>query len=266
MTCTEWRTQHGDPTAVDTEILRTVVGSGVHGIALEGTDDHDEMGVYIQPPEAVLGLSRVDGHYVARTQPEGARSWPGDTDLVLYSLRKYMALVTTGNPTALLPLFAPESDVLVCTDAGARLRAFGPSLLSQQAGWRFLGYLESQRQRLTGQSNRHTPNRPELVAAHGFDTKYAAHALRLAYQGLEVVMSARLTLPLPEGWRQQVLAVKRGEVGKAMVLGMIDSTAAEVRRLLEHGKTPLPEYPDLAAVNAWLTREHLAAWGLADRS
>src|SRR5512142_1216582 len=32
------------------EILRTVVGSGVHGIAIAGTDDHDEMGVYVEPP------------------------------------------------------------------------------------------------------------------------------------------------------------------------------------------------------------------------
>lgn len=31
------------------EILRTVVGCGVHGIAIAGTDDHDEMGVYIEP-------------------------------------------------------------------------------------------------------------------------------------------------------------------------------------------------------------------------
>lgn len=44
--------------ALPNEILRSVVGSGLHGIAIEGTDDHDEMGVYIEPPEWVLGVER----------------------------------------------------------------------------------------------------------------------------------------------------------------------------------------------------------------
>lgn len=48
--------EYGDPqVALPNEILRSVVGSGVHGIATEGTDDHDEMGVYIEPPGYTLG-------------------------------------------------------------------------------------------------------------------------------------------------------------------------------------------------------------------
>jgi hypothetical protein len=44
-------TEYGDrDTALSAEILRKVVGSGVHGIAIPGTDDHDEMGVFIEPP------------------------------------------------------------------------------------------------------------------------------------------------------------------------------------------------------------------------
>ncbi|MGH3741925.1 MAG: hypothetical protein ACRDT8_12995 [Micromonosporaceae bacterium] len=48
--------EYGDPAiALPNQILRSVVGSGVHGIAIEGTDDRDEMGVYIEPAEHVLG-------------------------------------------------------------------------------------------------------------------------------------------------------------------------------------------------------------------
>lgn len=37
--------EYGDSSAaLPHEIPRSVVGSGVHGIAIEGTDDHDEMG------------------------------------------------------------------------------------------------------------------------------------------------------------------------------------------------------------------------------
>lgn len=49
------------------EIIRVLVGSGVHGMAIEGTDDRDEMGVYIQSEREVLGLARSAGHWVART-------------------------------------------------------------------------------------------------------------------------------------------------------------------------------------------------------
>lgn len=255
-----WRAEHGNRIAPTSEILRTVVGSGVHGLAIEGTDDHDEMGVYIEDPAAVVGISRIDGHYVARTVPEGHRSGPGDVDLVLYSLRKYLALVATGNPTALLPLFAPERDVLIMTGAGERLRAFGPSLLSQQSGRRFLGYLHSQRQRVAGQDTRHTPNRPELIERYGYDVKYASHALRLAIQGIEVARHGRLTLPMPDDERELVLSVKRGERSREEALRLVDARAAELAELLDTGSSPLPERPDVAAVNEWLVREHLAYW------
>lgn len=90
--------------ALGGEILRTVVGSGVHGIAIAGTDDHDEMGVYIEPPEVVLGPGRARDSYVWRTREEGERSGPGDTDLVMYPMARYLSLAIKGNPTVRSPL------------------------------------------------------------------------------------------------------------------------------------------------------------------
>ena len=52
------------------EILRTQVGSGLHGVTIAGTDDRDEMGVCIEPPECVVGLNEFE-QYIFRTQPEG---------------------------------------------------------------------------------------------------------------------------------------------------------------------------------------------------
>ena len=57
-------------------ILRTTVGSVVHGLSNPGTDDRDEMGVCIEPPEYLLGFHRFE-HFVYRTQPEGMPSGPG---------------------------------------------------------------------------------------------------------------------------------------------------------------------------------------------
>jgi uncharacterized protein len=253
-------TEYGNrAAALDGEILRTVVGSGVHGIAIAGTDDHDEMGVFIEPAQDVLGFGDPLQHFVFRTQPEGARSGPGDTDLVSYGLRKYLGLAVKGNPTALLPLYAPAESVLVCTPLGAELRSLAPAVLSRRAVDRFLGYLEAQRRRLLGK-----PSRPELIERYGYDVKYASHALRLAYQCLELVEHGRLTLPMPGRDRERVLAVKRGDVAELTeVLREIETVGSAIAAVLDSGRTPLPAAPDLATVTAWATDAHRRHWGWA---
>lgn len=262
MSSTAGHLEYGDPAvALGGEILRSVVGSGVHGIAIEGTDDHDEMGVYIEPPSAVLGVTRRREDYVWRTQPEGVRSGHGDTDLILYSLRKFLRLAVKGNPTVLLPLYAPPGSLVVLTPLGEELRALRGAFLSRQAVERFLGYMASQHERMLGLSRRAVPNRPELVERYGWDVKYGSHALRLAHQGLELAETGALTLPMPDEHRERVLAVKRGEVPRDEVSREIAGLEARVRRLLDEGRTPLPERADVAAIDAWAVDAQRRHWG-----
>ena len=262
MTDSDTPAEYGDrQAALAGEILRTLVGSEVHGLALPGAADRDEMGIYVESPATVLGIGPPAEHYVARTRPEGVRSAPGDTDLVSYSLRKYLRLAAKGNPTVLLPLFAPDWAVLVSTPLGVGLRALAPALLSQESVRRFLGYLDAQHRRLLGEDRRHVPHRPELVARFGYDVKYASHALRLAYQGLELVEQARLTLPMPEPERERVLAVKSGRVPElAAVLAEIADVRARVADRLASGATPLPVGPDLDRITEWSVQAHRRHW------
>ncbi len=247
--------------ALENEILRTVCGSGVHGMAIAGTDDHDEMGVYIETPEQVMALAPSSHHYVSRTKPEGVRSGPGDTDLTIYALRKYLRLATAGNPTVLTVLFAPAEAVLIETPAGASLRALAPAILSMNAGRRYLGYLDGQRERLLGAGKQsHVPNRPELIAAHGYDTKYASHALRLGLQGLEVVTEGTLTLPLRGDALRTCMEVKRGEVGFDEALRRIDDVRARLSDAIDGARSPLRETPDLELVNAWMVETQRTHW------
>ncbi|QSB17398.1 nucleotidyltransferase domain-containing protein [Natronosporangium hydrolyticum] len=180
-------------------------------------------------------------------------------------MRKYLRLAAKGNPTVLLLLYAPPESVLVCQPLGRQLRELAPALLSRRAVHRFVGYLGSQRQRLLGQGKQgRVPNRPELVARYGYDVKYASHALRLAYQGLEIVRDGRLTLPMPERERERVLRVKRGDVPVMTdVLEEIDAVQREIETRLADGRTPLPAQPDWAAVSAWSVDAHRHHWGWA---
>src|SRR5690606_28653325 len=88
-------------------ILRGVVGSTIHGVSVGGQDDRDEMGICIEPPDYVIGLRHFETH-VWRTQPEGVKSGPGDLDLTIHSLRKFMRLAAKGNPTIITLLYLPD--------------------------------------------------------------------------------------------------------------------------------------------------------------
>ena len=243
--------------ALRTEILRSEVGSTLHGVGISGYDDRDEMGVCVEDPEFVLGLERFE-QFLFRTQPPGARSGHGDLDLVVYSLRKWMRLAVGGNPTVLLLLFVPPEKIVKQTEAGRRLQAFAPKIVSKRVAPAFLGYLEQQRGRLAGERGQKDVSRPELVEKYGFDTKFAMHALRLGIQGQELLSTGRLTLPMAPEHREYLLAVRQGAVPFDEVLARIGELETEVARL--RSSSPLPDEPDHAAVDLFLEQEYRAAW------
>ena len=171
------------------------------------------MGICLEPARFVTGLARVPAglgadrtvafeQYERHTvwdAPGGVanRSGAGDLDVIIYSARKWARLALDGNPTVLLILFVPDAEVVVRTAVGAELVDHAHRFVSRLAGRRFLGYLQSQKAAMTGEVGAHT-NRPELVARHGYDTKFAMHALRLGMQGIELLTTGRITLPVPE--------------------------------------------------------------------
>ena len=110
---------------------------------------------------------------------------------------------------------------------------------------------------MTGAPGAHT-NRPELVAVHGYDTKYAMHALRLGLQGVEMLTTGRITLPVPEPDRAYLRAIRRGEVALAEVLDAITSAEAKLAALKE--SSSVPAQPDRLWVDSWLHRSYLDFW------
>src|SRR5271167_1141311 len=82
-----------------------VGGSELHGAKVLGTDDIDIYGVYVEPPELILGLDTLP-HFVWSTAGDDRRNGPNDVDITLYSLKKWAGLACKGNPTALHFLFA----------------------------------------------------------------------------------------------------------------------------------------------------------------
>ena len=249
--------------ALNNEIIRVVCGSGAHGMAIPGHDDHDEMGVYIEQPQQLLGIKHSSEHYVSRTQPQGVRSGPGDIDLVLYSLRKFMRLATQGNPSIIILLYAAESDVITSSALGRDLLGSRDYIISNNAGYRFLGYLDGQRERMVGGGRQgRVPNRPELVEKYGYDTKYASHALRLGLQGIEITTTGRLSLPMRQDDLDRAMAVKTGQVDFTSALKMVDDVRSELASILSEGRSVLRPKPDMSNINNWMIRAHTRHWNL----
>lgn len=239
-------------------IFRCVVGSTVHGISVKEQDDRDEMGFCIEPREYVIGLGNFD-QYIYRTQPEGHRSGPGDLDLTIYSARKFMNLALAGNPTILLPLFVPPDAIMVIHSAAGYLLAHPEIILSRKAGDRFLGYLNRQRLSLLSRDGKgRDVTRAELVEQFGFDTKFAGHMVRLGLQGVELLETGRITLPVPEPWRTWIKDLRVGKHTQAEALEAAEHFEERIKTAL--ATSPLPEQPDRAAADKWLISTYEQIW------
>lgn len=243
-------------------ILLTEIGSTMHGVSDPATgDDIDEMGVCIEPQSHVIGLAQFE-QYEYRSQPVNVRSGAGDIDRTIYSLRKWARLCAAGNPTVLMPLFADERlHTRYSNWAGKDLRAHQDLFLSKQAGHKFLGYLDGQRQRYLDPNRVDSTHasRPELVEQFGWDTKTGYHALRLAMQGAELMNTGSITLPMFPDTRAFLLKVRAGGYTKGNVTAMLDEVfIPQLKAATE--RSSLPEKPDYQKINDWLVRTYQDFW------
>jgi len=228
-------------------------GSELHGAKVHGTDDIDIYGVYIEPPELILGLETLP-HHVWSTAGNERRNTAGDVDVTLYSLRKWAGLAVKGNPTALHFLFVAG---VLRHAVWQRVRESRALFLSRMCVPNFLGFATDQLMRLTGEKGRGKKGqRPELEVKFGFDVKAAMHTLRLLYECKEIVTAGEITLPRPE--REFLIKVRTGGLALAEVLKCAEQLFAECR---EAEKTSvLPERVDRRAVSRLLAGCYREAW------
>ena len=230
-----------------------VGGSELHGAKVQGTDDLDIYGVYIEPPDLVLGLESLP-HFVWSTAGNDRRNGPADIDVTLYSLRKWAGLACKGNPTALHFLFAKDAmRNPIWSQVAKRKDAF----LSRLCAKHFMGFANHQFARITGKRDRGKKGqRPELEQKYGYDVKAAMHAIRLLNECIEVLNSRKITLPRPE--RDLLIRVRTGKYSLDKVIDMANLLFAECEAAAK--KSPLPEKVDRKTVSEVLTQCYLRSW------
>lgn len=245
-------------------IYHIAVGSRLHGIMVGGQCDEDQMAVFMPTPRQGVGFHTIDTvvHRPGRGPQEPSR--PGDLDLTVYSLGKYVRLFLKGNPSVVQTAWVP-ADLVYLMGPGA------PDMLMALRTWgisrRFIkathGYMRAQIAGLDGSRGTRV-KRPKLVAAHGYDVKYAFHAMRLGLGGVELAQTGKLVLPLTDRrhpmpvWVERMRAVRMGEVE----YGQATEWLGDIVGMLEgytHGG-PLPEHPDEKRVEDWYMSALRQAW------
>lgn len=121
-------------------VVRVEFGSHLYGTST-ATSDHDYKTVYVPCAEDIL-LQRVKGslgHKVKRY--EGDKNRPDDTDDEMYSLQRYLGLLSEGQTVAIDMLFTPKP--LVTSALWDDIRANKDLLLTKHSA-AFVGYCRTQ--------------------------------------------------------------------------------------------------------------------------
>ena len=240
-------------------ILLVEVGSTAHGTGLPGGEDHDETAVVIETPEQVLFGPALENK-MYRTQPEGVRSGPGDVDRQVYSLRNFLKLCAAGNPSIQLVLYAPVEEI---TPLGQELRNLAPLFIGRHIIPRYRGYMNGQVMRMqglkgNGHGKRGGGKREELIAEHGYDTKYAMHAARLGYQCIELMETGKLELPVGGAAGEWLRLVRRGEVEYHEWLQRVEWLDIYLGKLINDSS--LREGPATEIIKEWSIDAHKQHW------
>jgi hypothetical protein len=212
-------------------------------------DDVDIMGVVVPPPCFLLGLRKWE-HWTLQKD---------ELDVVVYSLQKFVGLLLRSNPNVVGLLWLKPELYIVAHHAFKRLVDNRDAFSSKIAYESFAGYAGAQFQKMEGGAFRGYmgAKRKALVEKHGYDSKMAAHAIRLLRMGVEFLETGVMKVFREED-AEEIRAIKRGEWSLEQVKAEAERGFARAREAKE--RSPLPDRPDFARAEQLLLDITLAVW------
>lgn len=225
------------------QILRVISGAHAYGTAVEGSDV-DYRGVYCAEPKSIL----------TPFHPAGVIEGEGDD--TSYELRHFFKLAVNANPNVLELLFVSESCIIEASPEGKILLENADLFLSKQIARTFIGFANSCVKRMQS-GHTQTGDRKE-IKDHGWDTKYAAHALRVLNTGMLVLKSGKYATKSDAS--DMLLAVRRGEYDYDTCIFHINNLKELVSKV--EAASPLPNTPDISRLSKLCTDLTLSSWKL----
>ena len=233
-------------------IMRFIGGSQLHGAKLEGSDDTDYYGIFIEPLPKICGLDSYE-HFVHTTGGKPGGNGPEDVDITFYSLRKWAKLAAKGNPSIMHFLFAEPA---YHTEEWMRIAVNWEMFTAKSHASAFFGYAHAQLQRLYGGRGQKNCKRQQLETDYGYDTKYAMHIVRLLHEGIELMEKGRITLPGPNV--QELIDIRRGIYKLPTVIERATQLEEKLREAEQ--KSWLPEHVDRDKISQLLAEVYADHW------
>jgi uncharacterized protein len=218
-------------TTPDSDVLLTGFrGSIAHGMYLggdAGIDDIDLITICFAPL----------GHYFGVHQDWGNRGtkeiWYDDgvcvLDSVQYELRKALGLLQSCNPNILSCLFLEDVYYFRMSALGRKLQNNRHLFLSNRAYHSFVNYAKNQLQKMT-QPNQYAgymgAKRKALVDQFGYDTKNAAHTIRLLRMGIELLSEGKCNVLRMDA--EELLEIKQGHRSLSEIQAMSKDLLAKI--------------------------------------
>jgi predicted nucleotidyltransferase len=226
-------------------IMQCYRGSIAHGMYVPNSnpnsiDDKDVMAVCIPPPAYYFGLKE----FGSRGTKEIKRD---EWDIVIYEVRKMINLLAKGNPNVLMALWLEDKHYISQKDTWKIIKE-NRNLFSGKHVYRsFTGYAHGQLHRMTHHAfeGYMGAKRKQLVEQFGYDTKNAAHLIRLLRMGIEFLTDGVLYVERHDA--QQLLEIKCGEWTLEQVKAESDRLFATAEQA--YISSVLPNGPDMEKIN-----------------
>jgi len=232
------------------------VGSQSHGTYVpkddpQAIDDIDILCIVVPPPKAVLGLKPWK-----ETEQIQIDEW----DIVVHSVSKFVRLLLKGNPNMLGALWVREQDQLHCDPRFKEFLTHRMSFSTKESFHSFAGYANEQLRKMSSHENAYEgymgEKRKKLVDKFGYDTKSAAHLIRLLRMCIDFLCTGELVVYRAKDG-EIIRSIKRGEWSLALVKHEAENLFATARAAYEVSTLP-------AEIDLELTEKLLLSFFVAD--
>lgn len=244
------------PVLGEWSILTCYRGSIAHGTYIApkeptGIDDKDVMALCVPPTEYYIGL-KIFG---SRGTAEIVRD---EWDIVVYEIKKALSLLAQGNPNILQILWLEDRHYIDVKPAGELLLSNRDLFIGKHVFKPFAGYARAQfeKMRRVRFHGRMGEKRKTLVRKFGYDTKNAAHMIRLLRMGIEFLSTGELQVERPDA--SEIVGIKSGYWSLEEVEAEAARLFSAIDNALIHSK--LPDKPDRDRISDLCQEIVMAEW------
>ena len=234
---------------LDRCILSGYRGSIAHGMYASprnpnSIDDKDVMYIVVPPIDNYFGLKQYGSHGTKEIKKD---EW----DIVVYEALKFIRLLEQGNPNVLMMLWLEPNHYLKINNSGNYIIQNRQLFVGRHVYRSFTGYAYGQLHRMTHNAcqGHMGDKRRQLVDKFGFDTKNAAHLVRLLRMGIEFLKDGNLQVQREDA--TQLLEIKNGEWSLERIVAESDRLFATAEQA--YLNSTLPDGIDKDKVNLLAT-------------